>query len=320
MTAGGNTTSRTLWRGQQSKAGPPKKAVPPPGAAEADVAGAVKIRDRDVERLACKVGLEIVATPEALAEQANEISAALNDYVIWSRAFKARHRSSELRDWYDALGRWASDGIVLLGGDPNAGSPGWGDVAAVRNAASYLNRGWPAPPIESEAERAAFHHLHKLLAAARETPHVAGPSTYDATRDALVATLHYLDVLRILSRRAGANATEPPPGRKPDQCRKKLIRKLGAAFEALHGRAYVVSNRPIAALRDTIPYGPALDWSRALFSLAVRRAGAMARLAARRAAVPADTLPELHELARWANGTDTLAEAIRGRSRSRRAA
>jgi hypothetical protein len=104
MIAGGNTTRRTLWRGQQRKAGRPKKAVPPPAAAEADVAGAVKIWGKDIERLAGKVRLEIVATPEALAEQANEINAALNDYyVIWSRAFKARHRPSDLRDWYDAL-------------------------------------------------------------------------------------------------------------------------------------------------------------------------------------------------------------------------
>jgi hypothetical protein len=298
---------------QQSKAGRPKKAVPPPAAAEADVAGAVKIRGKDIERLACKVGLEIVATPEALAERANEISAALNDYVIWSRAFEARHRPSELRDWYDALSRWASDGIVLLGSDPNAGSPGWGDVTAVRHAVSYLNRGWPEPPVESEPERAAFYHLHKLLSAARETPHVAGPSTYDATRDALVATLHYLDVLRILSRRAGANAPKPPPGRKPDQCREKLINKLGAAFEALHDYPYVVSNLAGAAPRsgrdndrDNVPRGLALDWTRALLELVPKLQ-------------PMETFPELRELACWAKRSDGLAETIKGRARQRRA-
>jgi hypothetical protein len=55
--------------------------------------------------LPARSGFEIAATPAVLAEQANEISAALNDYVIWSRALKARYRPSELRDWYDALGR-----------------------------------------------------------------------------------------------------------------------------------------------------------------------------------------------------------------------
>jgi hypothetical protein len=152
------------------------------------------------------------------------------------------------------------------------------------------------------------------LAAARGTSHVAGPSTYDATRVALVATLHYLDVLCILSRRAGANAPEPPSGRTPDECRKKLISKFGVAFEVMHGCRCVVSNQPQTARRLTVPDGPALAWTRALLDIAptLQPPSTLQQ--------PVDTLPELHDLARWAKGTDTLAEAIRGRSRSRRAA
>lgn len=246
--------------------------------------------------------------------------------------------------WLDSLDAWIQDGITILGGSHEAGSPAWGPPG-VSGARWHLSKGWPAVTPENAAEDGgrAFGKWvaiagallrARVIAEMPPDPRVdrdlrspdqlqelrAATGTFEATERLLDTMLECLGALRGLSEGARANAAglQTHPG--PDGARRILMRGLAYSFEELHGRDYTVVVPNPRTHGSVPPEGAALAWTRALFRLIADRVESMP-------AEIVDKHNEFRELAAWGDKPHAAAELIqpvaqwekpRGKRRARR--
>jgi hypothetical protein len=316
------------------KPGRKPAVVPPPPQKAGSAHGGITLTVRDLLTIAENVGLRVVCND--CEHQLRIVDDALHSWVLWNRVDRVSSTPSMLCSWNAALQCWIADGIRLLGGSDGPGSPAWPNPdntpLLAYAAVAHFMRGWPRPytgdpPTLDPAQFTRWQHLESMLRGAGalhaplRDPRATGENEpdrpaeraaavqfgdeYGATRDLVFQTLSALGALRILGAGVADYAAGLPIRPRSDETRELLMRMLAHAYEALHGERYTISNRATGATRgrDTIPAGPALAWTRALFKLAAERASEMG------AAIDAHS--DFEELLVWMSRPDAAAELIR---------
>ena len=118
--------------------------VPPPPRRAAIAALTPGITEADLADLARAAGLELVegATPHPVL--ARETTEALRWYALFHRTDHAAAGAGEVTRWAVALQRWATEGLVLLGGTLDADTKAEGFPLPHSAAAGHLADAWPA--------------------------------------------------------------------------------------------------------------------------------------------------------------------------------
>ena len=255
----------------------------------------VSLTIQDVQSLASAAGLDLAADCGPIPEVTQELSGLVSNYVFSMRLSAQRHVRRGTEQWAQAVSRWAGEGTVLFGVETDD----WtrrGSTAV--SAAYHLSRGWPDLDKTESARLQA--ELHLIGLGEKDQDH--------GDFEIIVNLIERLGSTLCILIHLGQNATDDPinRGRPENFDQKELFINLGKFYERVHAPAtFSVSGRGSNTVsiieRAWRPHGAALTWCQALFALCPRRV----------AGHVADSLPEITDLAKWAEQSDAVADRIR---------
>ena len=252
------------------------KAHPPPSAANGwGTSRGLLVSGDELAGLASAAGLDLVVSPDTLANEAYSITEAFDSYSLWATVHDRASPPRIKAQWCAAVERQARELRVALG---HLADKGTGDTAHSRDGMQIL--GWPADKnARHELERDGWRMEGQRVQAARlRGDNGASEAWWHFARERLPAGLHALETL---ARHAGRlyAAEVKRGGRDKDGPWWGLFCQLVGSFERQFATLPRVGqvNAPDENERGFVPQGPALTWFSELFRIVGARARVLGR-------------------------------------------